>query len=51
VYQRKDADGAIDKIVSDNAALSAARLALVRSVQTVLNEGLRLLGLEAPEEM
>jgi len=51
VYQRKDADGNIDKIISDNASLSAARMALVKSVQLVINEGLYLLGLEAPEEM
>jgi len=51
VYQRKDADGRIDKIVSDNRELSAARIALVKSVRTVIKEGLHLLGLQAPEEM
>lgn len=51
VYQRKDAKGNIEKIVSDNAPLTAARMALVKSVQLVINEGLHLLGLEAPEEM
>ena len=51
VYQRKDAGGRIDKIVSDNKELSAARIALVKAVQTVIGEGLRLLGLQAPEEM
>ncbi|MCP4685203.1 MAG: arginine--tRNA ligase [bacterium] len=51
VYQRKDADGNIDKIISDNAPLTIARMALVKSVQLVINEGLHLLGLEAPEEM
>jgi arginyl-tRNA synthetase len=51
LYQRKDSEGRIDKIVSDNAPLSTARMALVSSVRTVLAEGLRLLGLKAPEEM
>jgi len=51
VYQRKDADGRIDKIISDNAELSGARIALVKAVQSVINEGLYLLGLRAPEEM
>ena len=51
VYQRKDESGQIDKIISDDAALTAARMSLVRAVQLVINEGLRLLGLEAPEEM
>jgi arginyl-tRNA synthetase len=51
VYQRKDAGGRIDKIVSDNKELSAARIALVKAVQTVIKEGLQLLGLQAPEEM
>ena len=50
-YQRKNADGRIDKIISDNAELTSARMALVASVQTILKEGLRLLGLNAPEEM
>ncbi|MEW5993119.1 MAG: arginine--tRNA ligase [Candidatus Zixiibacteriota bacterium] len=51
VYQRKDADGRIDKIVSDKTDLSAARMALVKAAQVVIKEGLRLLGLQAPEEM
>lgn len=51
VYQRKDASGRIDKILSDDEALTAARMALVFSVRTVINEGLSLLGIEAPEEM
>jgi arginyl-tRNA synthetase len=50
-YQRKDASGRIDKIVSDNADLAAARMALVESVRIVINEGLHLLGLRAPDEM
>jgi arginyl-tRNA synthetase len=51
VYQRKTPDGRIDKIVSDNKELSAARMALVRAVQSVLNSGLGLLGMRAPEKM
>jgi len=51
VYQRKDADGNIEKIISDNAPLTAARMALVKAVQLVVGEGLHLLGLEAPQEM
>jgi arginyl-tRNA synthetase len=51
LYQRKDDSGRIDKIISDDAPLSAARMAVVKSVQTVLGEGLRLLGIQAPEEM
>ncbi len=50
-YQRKDERGRIDKIISDNEALSAARMALVKGVQIVINEGLYLLGLQAPDEM
>ncbi len=50
-YQRKDTSGRIDKIISDNADLSAARMALVQSVRIVINEGLHLLGLRAPDEM
>lgn len=51
VYQRKTEDGTIDKIISDAKELSAARIALVKAIQIVLNEGLRLLGIRAPEEM
>ncbi|UCE25153.1 MAG: arginine--tRNA ligase, partial [Candidatus Zixiibacteriota bacterium] len=51
VYQRKLGDGKIDKIISADSALSAARMALVKSVQTVIGEGLYLLGIQAPEEM
>ncbi len=50
-YQRKNAQGKIDRILSDNRELSAARIALVKSVQLVINKGLYLLGLEAPQEM
>lgn len=51
VYQRKNDDGRIDKIISEDKKLSASRMALVKSVQTVLSEGLHLLGIDAPEEM
>jgi len=50
-YQRKDANGRIDKIISDNRELSKARIALVKAVQIVINKGLALLGLNAPQEM
>lgn len=50
-YQRKDSAGRIDKIISDNAKLSAARMALVEAVRLVVHEGLYLLGLQAPDEM
>lgn len=50
-YQRKDQDGRIDKIISDNAKLTTARIALVKAVQIVIKDGLYLLGLQAPEEM
>lgn len=51
MYQRKTDTGRIDKIISDDAALSAARIALVKAVQTVLKEGLYLLGMQAPDQM
>ncbi len=51
VYQRKDENGRIDKIISDDEKRSAARIALVKAVQTVIKDGLQLLGMEAPEEM
>jgi arginyl-tRNA synthetase len=51
VYQRKTSDGRIDKIISDDSELSAARIALVKAVQVVLNEGLGLLGMTAPQKM
>jgi arginyl-tRNA synthetase len=50
-YQRKDDSGRIDKIISDDANLTGARMALVRAVQLVLKDGLYLLGLKAPEAM
>lgn len=51
LYQRKDDNGRIDRIISEDAKLTAARIALVKSVQIVLREGLRLLAIEAPQEM
>ncbi len=51
VYQRKDEDNRIDKIVSDDEQLTGARVALVKAVVIVIHEGLRLLGLKAPEAM
>ena len=50
-YQRKDANGKIDKIISDNIELSKARIVLVKAVQIVINEGLYLLGIKAPKAM
>jgi arginyl-tRNA synthetase len=44
-------DGKRHRVVSDDAELSAARLALMRAVQVVLANGLWLLGLSAPEQM
>lgn len=51
LYQRKDEQGRIDKIISDDNALSAARIALVKAVQVVIKDGLYLLGIQAPKEM
>jgi arginyl-tRNA synthetase len=39
------------RILTDEAAVREARLLLVKSVQTVIQSGLRLLGIRAPEEM
>lgn len=39
------------RVVTDDAGLTSARLALVRAVQLVLANGLSLLGLTAPEQM
>ncbi len=50
-YQRKDAEGRLVKIISDNDRETAARMLLVSGVRTVMREGLRLMGIEAPEEM
>ncbi|MCP4566393.1 MAG: arginine--tRNA ligase [FCB group bacterium] len=50
-YQRKDAEGRLIKIISDDEKATRARMLLIAAVQTVLKEGLYLLGIEAPEEM
>jgi arginyl-tRNA synthetase len=39
------------RVLGQEPRLSAARLALVRASKTVIQNGLRLLGLETPEEM
>ena len=39
------------RVISDDKALSNARLLLAYSTKTVLNEVLRLLGISAPERM
>jgi arginyl-tRNA synthetase len=44
-------DGQNHRIVSEDAALSAARLGLALAVRQVLKNGLALLGLSAPEQM
>ncbi|PKK83532.1 MAG: arginine--tRNA ligase [candidate division Zixibacteria bacterium HGW-Zixibacteria-1] len=51
VYQRKDDTGRMDKIISDDPELSATRMALVKAVKIVIQEGLYLMGIEAPDEM
>ncbi len=40
-----------NRVISDDAALTAARLALAARVRTVLKNGLELLGVSAPEKM
>jgi arginyl-tRNA synthetase len=44
-------DGVRHRVLSDDAALTGARLALALAVRTVLANGLGLLGLGAPERM
>ena len=44
-------DGVRHRVLSEDAALTAARLGLALGVRTVLANGLRLLGLGAPERM
>ena len=39
------------RVISDNESLTRARLALCEAVQLVLREGLRLMGMSAPEKM
>jgi len=41
----------LQRVISDDLALSEARLALVKAVQIVLANGLALLGISAPERM
>ena len=51
-YSKKnDAGQPEHKIVSDDAKLTAARLALAEAVRTVLANGLKLCGVSAPERM
>ncbi|MBU2252000.1 MAG: arginine--tRNA ligase, partial [Proteobacteria bacterium] len=40
-----------NKVISDDGALTAARLFLVKSVLTVLKNALKMLGVSAPEKM
>jgi len=44
-------DGKRHRVLSDDAALTAARLGLVRGVRTVVANGLMLLGISTPESM
>jgi arginyl-tRNA synthetase len=44
-------DGVRHRVLSDDPALSRARLALALAVRTVLANGLSLLGVGAPERM
>lgn len=44
-------DGTLHRILSEHAELSAARLGLAAAVRAVLANGLRLLGISAPERM
>jgi len=51
-YSKKDASGKPEhKIVSGDARLTAARLALCDAIRTVLANGLKLCGVSAPEQM
>jgi len=51
VFNRMFTDRENHRIVSEDAALTAARLGLVESVRISLRRGLELLGLGAPERM
>jgi arginyl-tRNA synthetase len=44
-------DGVRHRVLSDDAALTSARLGLAVAVRTVLANGLELLGISAPEQM
>lgn len=50
-YQRKDSKGKLIKIISEDQENTRARMLLVWAVKAVLKEGLRLLGIKAPQEM
>ncbi len=39
------------RVIGDDVKLTAARLSLCRAVQLVLEEGLKVLGVSAPERM
>ncbi|MDH4028613.1 MAG: DALR anticodon-binding domain-containing protein [Nitrospirota bacterium] len=39
------------RVISDDAGLTLARLGLCEGVKTVLEEGLKVLGVSAPERM
>ncbi|MEW6276675.1 MAG: DALR anticodon-binding domain-containing protein, partial [Bacillota bacterium] len=39
------------RVISDDAALSSARLTLADATRIVIRNGLRLLGVSAPERM
>jgi arginyl-tRNA synthetase len=41
----------LHRVVTEDRALSAARLRLVRSVRQVMQNGLNILGIGAPEQM
>ena len=51
VYSRYSQDSVRHKILSDDEELTAARVLLVSCVRTVLQKGLYLLGIIAPEQM
>ena len=44
-------DGVNHKVISDDMALTQARLALAKAIRIVLQEGLELLGVSSPERM
>ncbi|MSS69872.1 MAG: arginine--tRNA ligase [Candidatus Latescibacteria bacterium] len=41
----------VHRVISEDAALTKARIALVYSIQVILEKGLKLLGMKAPEGM
>jgi len=51
LWNRGNEDPGLRFIVADDPALTAARLALVQGVVTVLASGLELFGVEPAEEM